>query len=685
MGGNWTIGVDVGGTFTDLCAIERGSGRIALHKVSSTPANPAEAIIAGLDGLAEKAGIALADVGAIGHGTTVATNALIQRTGAKVAMVTTRNFRDLVEIGRQTRPKMYDLRADFPPPLAPRHLRFEVDERIGADGQVVTPLDTSSVDAVIEALRAADVEAVAIAFLFAYLNPAHEQAVKARIAAALPDVAISASSDVQPEFREYERSSTTLINAYLQPAFGAYMRMLEAEVAARSPGASLGVNQSSGGLMSVATARDYPVRTAMSGPAAGANGAIHTAAQSGIRNVITFDVGGTSADVALIRDLEIGLAFDRDVAEFPVRMPMVDINTVGAGGGSIAWFDRDGLIKVGPASAGARPGPACYGRGGTEATVTDANVVLGRLSTRGLLGGDMSLDAAASFRVVGKVADRLGMSVEAAARGILDVMAANMVRAIRAISVERGHDPRDFALMPFGGAGPLHGEACARALGIRQILVPLLPGILCAEGLLVAGRSESLVRSQRIALGAAAGPALAALAAELAAEAEAWFEAEAIPAEERRAVMTADMRYASQNYELQIPAGALATGDLDGLRQAFFDAHARAYGFFNPEDPVEVMALRLVPQGARPEIGVPPQSPTASTQPAPRARRPVWFSGAAPVDTPVYDRAELAPGAELAGPAVIDQFDSTLLLFPGDTARVDAALNILIDRGETDL
>lgn len=684
MAEQWTIGVDVGGTFTDLCAIEASSGRIALHKVSSTPANPAEAIIAGIDGLADKAGIALGDVSAIGHGTTVATNALIQRRGAKVAMVTTRNFRDLVEIGRQTRPKMYDLKADFPAPLAPRHLRFEVSERIGAGGEVVEPLDMGSVDQVIEALRAAKVEAVAIAFLFAYLNPAHEQAVKARLSAALPGVAVSASSDVMPEFREYERSSTTLLNAYLQPAFDAYMRMLEREVAARSPKASLGVNQSSGGLMSVGKARDFPIRTAMSGPAAGANGAIHTAMQSGLQNVITYDVGGTSADVALIKGQSIGLAFDRDVAGFPVRMPMVDINTVGAGGGSIAWFDRDGLMKVGPASAGATPGPACYRRGGTEATVTDANVVLGRLSTGGLLGGTMSLDVDAAFAAVGQVATRLGCSVEAAARGILDVMAANSVRAIRAISVERGHDPRDFALMPFGGAGPLHAEAVARALDIPQILVPLLPGILCAEGLLVAGRSEALVHSQHIALNSDAPARLAQIADGLRVEAETWFEAEGIATAERTTTLVADMRHTSQNYELQIPVPEASLGDLGALKQAFFAAHERAYGFSNPEDPVEVVALRMTPQGARPEIGTPPQNANATTAPTPKTHRLVWFNGAVPLDTPIFDRGDMAPGCTLAGPAVIDQFDSTLLVFPGDRAEVDAALNILITRGDTD-
>lgn len=680
---SWVVGVDVGGTFTDLCAVNRATGQVALHKVSSTPANPAAAIIAGIDGIAQRAGFEVSDISAVAHGTTVATNALIQRAGARVAMVTTRNFRDLVEIGRQIRPKMYDMKADYPMPVAPRELRFEVDERIGPAGEVITPLDDASVDRVIARLIEEKVEAVAIAFLFAYLNPAHERAVRDRIAAALPDLAISISSDVQPEFREYERSSTTLLNAYLQPAFATYMDTLKAEVARRAPEALLGVNQSNGGLMSVDMARDFPIRTALSGPAAGAMGAINSARASGIGNIITFDVGGTSADVALIKDLEVRLAFDRDVADFPVRMPMVDINTVGAGGGSIAWLDRDGLMKVGPASAGAQPGPACYGRGGTEPTVTDANVVLGRLSTRGLLGGAMSLDIEASRRVLGEMASKLGLGREQVARGILEIMSANMVRAIRAISVERGHDPRDFVLMPFGGAGPLHAEGCARALGIERILVPLLPGILCAQGLLVSDRSESFVRSHRLRLDAGCMAVIDTLAAQMRAEAELWWQAEAIAPADRGLRLAADMRYASQNYELQIPLEGVS--DLDTLKARFFAAHEQAYGFFNPDDPVDLVALRLTATGARMRIDAPVPAATASRAPAPRDRRPVWFMGADPLDTPVYDRADLAPGAELHGPAVIDQFDATLLVFPGDIARVDDALNILIQRGNLDL
>lgn len=681
---NWYIGVDVGGTFTDLYAFNREERTVALHKTSSTPHNPAEAIINGLRELSAKHGLPLGAMASLAHGTTVATNALIQRRGAKVAVVTTKNFRDLVEIGRQIRPKLYDLKADHPMPLAPREMRFEVTERIGPQGEVVEPLNMASVDMVIEQLRESGAEACAIAFLFSYLNPAHEQAVKARIEAALPDIAISASSDVQPEFREYERTSTTLLNAYLQPAFSRYMNTLKGAVSEMSPAAHVGINQSNGGLMSVDKARDFPIRTALSGPAAGTIGAIHVARQSGKPDIITFDMGGTSADVALIRNYETSLAFDRDVAGFPVRMPMVDINTVGAGGGSIAWFDRDGLIKVGPTSAGAVPGPACYGRGGTEPTVTDANVVLGRLSGHGLLGGSMSLDEEAARRAVGKIADRLGFTIERAAKGILDIVSANMVRAIRAISIERGHDPRDFVLMPFGGAGPLHADGCARALGIRQIIVPYSPGILCAQGLLVADQSESFVRSQRLALDGDAGKILDGMVRELTAEAGAWWDNEGIENANRAIRLSVDMRYASQNYELQVAVDAdresPALPDVGKLKQLFFAAHEQAYGFHNPEDPVDVVAVRLTALGQLPSPGTPPLQPGASSDPKPRATRMVWFEDPEPVEAPIYDRASFAPGARIEGPAIIDQFDATTLVFPGDVAIVDDALNIIIDR-----
>lgn len=683
MGGGWTVGVDVGGTFTDFYAFERASGTVRVHKTPSTPDNPAKAIVAGLRHLGESGAVPLAALSSLAHGTTVATNALIQRKGGTVAVVTTRGFRDLLEIGRQVRPRMYDLKADYPAPLAKREHRLEITERIGPDGAVITPLAEAELEAIVERLRAIDAQACAVCLLFAYVNPEHERRIGALLRERLPNLAVSLSSEVQPEFREYERFSTALLNAYLQPIFADYMGHLQAELAALAPKARVGINQSSGGLMSIERARDFPIRTALSGPAAGATGAIHMARLSGRPDVITLDMGGTSADVALIRGLETGIAFDRDVAGFPVRLAMVDINTVGAGGGSIAWFERDGLLKVGPLSAGAVPGPACYRRGGEELTVTDANVVLGRLSAHGLLGGAMSLDVEASRRVTAPVAERLGFTRERTAQGVLGIVTASMVRAIRAISVERGHDPRGFTLMPFGGAGPLHANAVARALGIREVLVPLTPGILCAQGLIVADLKEDFVRSRRLPVAEESLADLQQALGELCVEAGAWFEQEAVPAEARRLLVGLDMRYVGQNFELRVPIEVDAADprlpDAERLRALFFEAHEVSYGFFNPEDAVEIVNLRLTARGVLAPPPAPPAPEGAVAEPEPVERRPVWFDDEQPHDTPIYRRETLAAGCSITGPAVIDQFDATTLVYPGDVARVDAALNLVIE------
>jgi len=678
---SWFIGVDVGGTFTDLYAFDTASGRSALHKLPSTPHNPAEAILTGLDELAEREGIAPAAVGRLAHGTTVATNALIQRKGAKLALVTTEGFRDLLEIGRQTRPKLYDLKADNPPPLIGRAFRFEVAERIGPAGEVVRPLDEASLAAVVEAVRAAGVEGCAVCLLFSYINPEHEIRVTEALEAALPDLFVSRSSDVQPEFREYERFSTTVLNSYLQPQVSRYMRHLAKALGERAPQALLGINQSSGGLMSIARAERYPIRTALSGPAAGAVGAIEMARQSGKPDVITLDMGGTSADVCLIRDLKADMSFERDVAGFPVRLPTIDINTVGAGGGSIAWFGPDGLLKVGPQSAGAMPGPACYGRGGTEPTVSDANLLLGRLSDR-LVGGSMRLDRDKAAAAVRPVADKLGLSVEQAAQGILRVVTANMVRAIRAVSVEKGHDPRRFALMPFGGAGALHGTEVARELGIREILVPRAPGILCALGLMVADLKEDFVATRRLDLSKEEPSALGEVLERLLAEAAVWFEQEGLPEDRRAVELVLDMRYVRQNYELRVklPGEGLrpALPETEALKALFFAEHERSYGHYDAEAPIEVVNLRLSAIG-RLKRPPPPDVPPATEPARPVGSRPVWYDGDAPQDAKVYDRATLAPGHEIVGPAIVDQLDATTVLWPGDVARVDTALNLIVE------
>lgn len=680
---DWVVGVDVGGTFTDFYAFERSSKTIRVHKTPSTPDNPAKAIIAGLEHLGQSGAVPLEAVTRLAHGTTVATNALIQRKGGTVAVVTTRGFRDLLEIGRQVRPRMYDLKADYPPPLAKREHRFEITERIGAAGEVITPLDESEIDALVEQIRGIGAQACAVCLLFAYANAEHEQRIGEILRARLPDVAISLSSEVQPEFREFERFSTTLLNTYLQPVLNSYMSHLESELARLSPSAHVGINQSSGGLMSIERARSFPIRTALSGPAAGAMGAIHVAELAERPDIITLDMGGTSADVALIRNYETDLSFERDVAGFPVRLPMVDINTVGAGGGSIAWFDRDGLLKVGPLSAGAVPGPACYGRGGTEPTVTDANAVLGRLSVRGLLDGAMTLDVEASHEAIRPLAEQMGFTVEKTAQGLLGIVTANMMRAIRAISVERGHDPRDCTLMPFGGAGPLHANAVARALGIREVLVPFSPGILCAQGLVVADLKEDFVRSHRVPLTSDSLPSLQASLDGLVEEAHRWFDHEQVAPSQRRLQVSLDMRYIGQNFELRVPLeideSSPKLPDSKTLHAAFFRAHEANYGFHNPDDAVEAVNLRMTARGELPSLPTPQAPESASQTPEPVERRPVWFEAEEAENTPIYRRVDLAPGCRIEGPAVIDQFDATTLVYPGDVARVDESLSLILE------
>ena len=681
---SWIVGVDVGGTFTDFFAVRAGRGDIRVAKRPSTRDNPGRAVIEGLGELAE-AGVPLGEVRRLAHGTTVATNAIIQRRGGKVVLITTAGFRDLLEIGRQIRPHMYDLYRDQPPPLVPRERRLEVEERITSGGRVVRPLGDAAVMEAIARLGDIEADAAAVCLLFAFQNPEHEARLGAAIRTARPDLRLSLSSEVQPEFREFERCSTTVLNAWLQPIMDEYMASLEARLAERVPQARIGINQSNGGLMSPARARTLPVRTALSGPAAGVVGAIDAGARSGPRDLITLDMGGTSADVSLVRDLKAAVALERAVAGLPIRLPSIDVQTVGAGGGSIAWFDRDGLLKVGPQSAGAEPGPACYGRGGTAPTVTDANLLLGRLSVRGLLGGRMSLDRDRAAEAFAGVAGELGYRAERAAHGVIGVVVANMVRAIRTISVERGHDPRDFTLVAFGGAGPLHARDVAAALGIRSVLVPEVPGIVCAQGLVIADLKEDFVLGRRVGLAAETAGEIARAVAELARQAEDWFAEEAVPDADREVEVVFDARYVGQNFELRVPVAAGPPGILDGgpspdsiagIRTRFFEVHEVAYGYHNPNDPVEVVNVRLTAFGRTRRGRVERAAARTAAPPEPDEVRPVWFDPHAPVDTPVFDRSRLRPGTEIAGPAIVEQLDATTVVHPGDRARVDGHANL---------
>ena len=685
----WTIGVDVGGTFTDFFAANSTTGALHSFKISSTPANPADAILTGLDALCAQHDIPKMAIERVSHGTTVGTNALIQRTGKRVALVTTKGFRDLLEIGRQTRPHMYDLQRDHPAPLVTRQHRIELNERIGAAGEIVRAPSADDIDAAIEQVLASDAESCAIGFLFAFRNDVHEQQFAAALRQRAPGIALSLSSEVQPEFREYERLSTTVLNAYLQPIMAAYLTALEAGIAARAPNAILEINQSSGGLMSVDQARKFPVRTALSGPAAGAIGAAHVARQTGRRRIITLDMGGTSADVALIRDYEADLAFERDVAGFPIRLPSVDVETVGAGGGSIAWFDRDGLLKAGPKSAGALPGPACYGHGGTAPTTTDANLLLGRLSARGLLAGTMALQPDLARQAFQPIADHLGFSVAKTAQGMLGIVVANMVRAIRTISVERGHDPRQCVLLPFGGAGPLHARDVAVSLGMREMIVPAAPGIVCAQGLLVSDLKEDFVESRRILLDEAGIGAIKATLERLQQRATAWFAGEGATATGRHVGMTMDARYAGQNFELVVPVaeGARLTGacvpDLATLQKAFFQAHERAYGHANSVSQIEIVNLRLTARAKLYRFNDQPPATGKPGMPRVRDTRWVYFNEETPVETNIYDRSELCAGQTIEGPAVIEQLDTTTLIYPSDQALVTPDGHLIISIAET--
>jgi N-methylhydantoinase A len=671
------IGVDVGGTFTDLFAFDPRSGRIVVHKVPSTPADPSEAIVAGLEGLSGSLGVDLASMERFAHGTTVATNALIQRRGGRLALVTTKGFRDLLEIGRQIRPHVYDIQTDYPPPLIPRERRLEARERVGSKGEVLTVLTDDERRRVAAEVAALNVEGVAICLLFSFLNPEHEQRIALAIKELRPDLLVSTSSEVQPEFREYERMSTTVLNAYLQPQVTRYMERLGAAIGRLSPGAAIGINQSSGGLMSIDRASRFPVRTALSGPAAGVVGAAQVARLSGNPDIITFDMGGTSTDVCLVRGGNAETASGRDVAGFPVRLPAIDIHTIGAGGGSMARFGSDGLLKVGPESAGAVPGPACYGRGGTEPTVSDANVVLGRLPTV-LLGGAMRLDRDKAVAAIQPIARQLGISLEAAALGIVRIVNANMMRAIRAVSIERGHDPRQFVLMPFGGAGGLHAVDLANEIGMRAILVPYSPGILCAQGLVVADLKENFVATCRTPLAGDLGGVASELE-RLGGLARAWWQTERIAPDDAASQLVVDMRYIGQNYELGVAvpetAGMLLPSTTE-LAALFHAAHERNYGHHDPHAPIEIVNLRLTAIGRLPEIGSPAYTGVGPANP--KAKRPIWFSDAAAVEADIWWRQDLPPGAVIHGPAIVEQLDATTPIPPGWQARVDDQLNLVI-------
>ncbi len=690
------IASDVGGTFTDSIAYDPASRRIAVSKVPTTPHARDVGTVEGLRGALQQLAMTGAAVAYVGHGMTTATNAVIQRTGAKTAFVTNEGFRDLLLIGRQDRPSLYDIDVVRTPPLVPRELCYGIAGRLDPTGREIQPLDRDQLVQAAADMRARGVEAVAVAFLHAYADPAHERAAREVLERHLPGVAICISSDILREFREFERASTAVLNAFLTPVMASYLGSLSARLHDTEKGLGVGrdkpimVMEAAGGLMTVETALAKPVHTILSGPAGGVVAGAHFAHLAGAANVITIDVGGTSTDISLIRNGQPETTRAARIGQIPIRLPTIDINAIGAGGGSIAWIDDGGALRVGPLSAEAVPGPACYGRGGTRPTTTDANLVLGRLGSETRLGGNLRLDPdAARAAIETHIATPLGIDAVAAAVGMLRVAHANIVRGIRVVSVERGHDPRECVLVPFGGAGPMHGTPVARELQIGRLIVPPAPGILCAIGQLLADLRHDLMETHIFRY--AAGDATHALevARRLADAGDALLAADGVPADKRQVQVRVEARYVGQSYELPIAYNTREAEAWARLAGDFHAAHRQRFGHADPDAPIEIVGIGATAIGKvdKPELPMLAQGGAAPAAEAIATTRDVYFEGDAPgeaggwVPARIFDRAKLLAGNFIEGPAVIEELSATTVLYPGDRARVHPNGALLVECG----
>lgn len=673
------IGIDVGGTFTDFSIHQDGRPPLN-YKVESTPHDPSEAIETGLRRAIEM-GVDPRDIVQLGHGTTVATNMVIERRGSKTALLTTKGFRDILEIGRQERPHLYDPDILKPVPLVPRFLRFECSERIDAHGTVLTPIDQDTVRAAAAEMIRENVEAVAICFLHSYRFPQHEQRAAEILRDLLPEgVPVCLSSEILPEFREYERFSTTVMNAYLQPKMSGYMHRLVSRTKDIGSTVSPYTIHSNGGLMPIETAKALPVQTCLSGPAAGVVGGARMVATSGLRNVITFDVGGTSTDVSLIKDETPAFTTSRDVAGYPIRCPMVDVHVIGAGGGSVAHLDRAGALKVGPQSAGAHPGPAGYGKGGAQATISDANIVLHRLNPTALLDGEMPIDKAASVQVVCAIAKRLGIGLEDCASGIIRIAVANMARAIRAVSVEKGHALEDFALMAFGGAGPLHASHVAIEVGINTVLIPNSPGTMCAQGVLMSDVSRDYVHTTVQIIDANSWSESEKARENLIRQGLSWLKSEGIDPALCETVVMLEARYQGQNHEIPIRFDG---GDINSFLDSFANTHLASYGYKIENRPVELVNIRVRVVGKTGRRPMPFPKIDGTLEQAIKEHRDVYLDDTTGWQSvPVYQRNKLPTGLRIDGPAVIEELSSTTLILTNHWAKQDIFRNLVITLGK---
>jgi N-methylhydantoinase A len=667
------VGVDVGGTFTDLVLDDGSAVRVA--KVPSTPADQAEGVIAGLSHL----GVEVGALERFVHGTTVATNAVLERRGARTVLVTTGGFRDLLEIGRQNRPKLYDLFADRPAPVVPRELVVEAAERVAADGSVLHALGDAS--EVAEAVTAVEPESVAVCLLFSFLRPEHERAIGEAVEHTMGGVPVSLSSEVLPVFREYERASTTSLNAYVAPVLRRYLGSLEGRLREGGLGAVVEVMRSGGGTFAADLAGRFPVHTLLSGPAAGAWGAARVAALAGHPDVIAFDMGGTSTDATLIEGGRPRTTAEGSIDGLPFAVPSTEIHTVGAGGGSVAWRDSGGSLRVGPRSAGAEPGPACYGRGGVEPTVTDAYLLAGLLEEGSPLGGGvLRVHRPPAMAAIGRLAAELHMSAPEAAAGVLRVTEAHIAKALRVVSVEHGRDPRRHALLAFGGAGPLHQGPVARELGCPVVIVPRHPGVLSAFGLLAAPVAVDLVRTCLTDLASLSAEHLDALWRDLEEEARHALHQQRV--EQSRTRRSAEVRYRGQSFEIEVdvPPGSVR-GPSNVVVELFHHEHRRRYGYVHEGEPVELVNVRLRMEGPDPEVMLPDVPEGRGAISALRGSRSVTADGRDEAEVPVYDMEALGGGDVFDGPAVVAGVDSTCLVLAGQRVSVDRWGNLMIEEG----
>jgi N-methylhydantoinase A len=686
------LGVDTGGTFTDLVILDEESGTLRIDKVPSTPSDPSLSFHKIIQQGLAATGAGAPDVSYLVHGTTVATNSIIEGKTARCGLLTTAGFRDILEIARQIKPEPFNLFFEKPRPLVPRDLCLEAAERLDSEGRVLEPLDPASVRAAADVFKKAGVEAIAICFLHAYVNPAHEEIAAAILGQELPAVPVARSSDVCPEFREYFRASTTVVNAAITPIVSTYLSRVEAKLDALGVRARLCIMQSNGGVCTARVARDRPVHIVESGPAAGVIVAAHVGSLTGNRNVISLDIGGTTAKAGLIHDGVPKISHEFEVGSkatgrslharatgYPIKSGVADLVEVGAGGGSIGWIDSGGALRVGPRSAGAEPGPACYAWGGRHPTLTDANLILGRINPHFFLGGKMELSPPmANEAIATHLAERLHLRVHEAAFGMVEIANSNMIEALRLVSVQRGFDPREFSLVAFGGAGPLHANAIARELRIPEVIIPVSPGVSSALGLLLADIKHDFVRTYIKPLHRIEFDLVNHAFGQFEEEGRRLLDREGVAAEKQRFVAAFDMRLIGQSFELLValPAAPLQAEHLKPIEDAFHALHERTYGHSFAGEPVEIVNLRLTAQGLIPKPSMrrstPAEESAGALQQPLKGHRPVCFGlMEGYISTPIYDRSKLDASARVSGPAVLEEFDSTVVVHPGYQATVD--------------